>query len=185
MLIKYDVADFGFLIFILQHFVFVVDFHFSYSATRDVLQVVITNNSSTISLGHNISNMTEEEVVPILHAYFESLFPKICSNCNRTFATLGKYIQITERIGPPMSYDAEMKNWNTNQPIGSIAMVVCPCGTTLALSTLSMQLPLRLELLNWVKIETQRRGVSASELLEHLRDEVRKRVLRDMIPEDT
>ncbi len=129
--------------------------------------------------------MTEEEVVQILHEYFESLFPKVCSNCNRTFATLGKYIQITERIGLPISYDAELKNWDTRQPIGSIAMVKCPCGTTLALSTLSMRLLLRLELLNWVRIETQRRGVSASELLEYLRNEVRKRVLRDMIPEDT
>ena len=143
------------------------------------------NRPVSLALDHNISIMTEEEVVQILHEYFESLFPKVCSNCYRTFATLGKYIQVTERIGLPMSYDAEMKNWNTKQPIGSIAMVKCPCGTTLALSTLSMQLPLRLELLNWVRIETQRRGVSASELLEQLRDEVRKRVLRDMIPENT
>ena len=127
--------------------------------------------------------MTEEKVIQILHEFFESLFPKVCSNCNRTFATLGKYIQITKRIGPPISYDAAMNNWNTKQPIGSIAMVICPCGTTLALSTQSMQLPLRLKLLNWVRIQTQRRGVSASELLEHLRDEVRKRVLHDMIPE--
>jgi len=36
LLIKYDVADLNFIIFILQHFVFVVDFHFSYIATRDV-----------------------------------------------------------------------------------------------------------------------------------------------------
>ena len=129
--------------------------------------------------------MTEEKVVRILREYFESLFPKVCSNCNRTFATLGNYIQITARIGLAMSYDAELKNWNTNQPIGSIAMVLCPCGTSLALSTQSMQLPLRLELLNWLRIETQRRGVSASELLEHLRDEVRRLVLHDMIPEDT
>jgi hypothetical protein len=129
--------------------------------------------------------MTEEEVVQILHEYFESLFPKVCSNCNRTFATLGKYIQSTERIGQPMSYDAELKTWNTMQPIGSVAMVNCPCGNTLALDTLSMQPPLRLELLNWLRIETQQRGMSASELLDHLRDEVRKRVLRYQIPEDT
>jgi len=122
--------------------------------------------------------MTEKEVVQILLEYFESLFPKVCSNCNRTFATLGEYIQITERIGLPMSYDAEMNNWNTKQPIGSIVMVICPCGTTLALSTLRMQLPLRLELLNWLRIEKQQRGVSASELLDHLRDEVRECVLR-------
>ena len=129
--------------------------------------------------------MSENEVIKILQEYFESLFPKVCSNCNRTFATLGKYIQITELIGLPISYDAELKNWNTNQPIGSIAMVLCPCGTTLALSTQSMQLPQRLELLNWLRIETQRRGESASVLLGHIRDEVRRRVLRGMVPEET
>ena len=129
--------------------------------------------------------MNEEEVIQILHEFFESLFPKVCSNCNHTFATLGKYIRITERIGLAISYDAELKNWNTKQPIGSIAMVLCPCGTTLALSTQSMQLPQRLKLLNWLRIETQRRGETASVLLGHIRDEVRRRVLRDMVPEET
>ena len=129
--------------------------------------------------------MTENNVVQILHEYFESLFPKVCSSCNRSFATLGEYIQITERTGPPMSYDAELENWNTTKPIGSFALANCPCGSTLALSTISMQLPLRLELLNWVRIETHWRGVSASELLELLRDKVRERVLRNPFPGDT
>jgi len=128
--------------------------------------------------------MTEDEVVQILREHFESLFPKICPNCNRSFATLREYIQITTRIGPPMSYDAEIGDWKTTQPIGSMAMANCPCGSTLALSTESMVLSMRLELLSWVRIETQRRMVSPSELLDYLRDEVRKRVLGDSIPGD-
>jgi hypothetical protein len=128
--------------------------------------------------------MTEDEVVQILREHFESLFPKVCVNCNRCFATLREYIRITIRIGPPISYDADFGDWKTAQPIGSVALANCPCGSTLALSTEGMVLSLRLELLNWVRIETQRRGVSPSELLEHLRDEVRKRVLGDPIPGD-
>jgi hypothetical protein len=120
--------------------------------------------------------MTEDEVVQILREYFEGLFPKACS-CKRSFATLREYIQITERIGLPMSYDAELANWKTTQPIGSVALANCPCGSTLGLSTESMPLSLRLELLNWVRIETQRRRISPSELLEHLRDKIRKRAL--------
>jgi hypothetical protein len=128
--------------------------------------------------------MTEDEVVRTLREYFESLFPKVCPNCNRCFATLREYIQGTKRLGPTISYDGDLGNWETALPIGSVAMANCPCGTTLGLTTGNMPLPLRLEMLNWVKTETQRRGVSPSDLLEYFRDEVRKRVLGDSIPGD-
>jgi len=128
--------------------------------------------------------MTEEEVVRILRDHFESLFPKVCPNCNRCFATLREYIGITIRVGSPISYDAEFGDWKTTRPIGSVALANCPCGSTLALSTEGMVLSLRLELLNWVRIETQRRGVSPAELLAHLREEVRKRVSDDPIAGD-
>ena len=128
--------------------------------------------------------MTEDEVIQILREHFESQFPKVCPNCNRCFATLREYILITTRIGVPVSYDAESGDWNTRQPIGSVALANCPCGSTLALSTESMVLSLRLELLNWVRLETQRRGVRPSELLESIRNEIRKRILGDPIPGD-
>ena len=125
--------------------------------------------------------MTEEEVIQTLQEYFESLFPKACPSCNRYFITLREYILNTKRIGVTISYDAELGNWDTKQPIGSLAAANCPCGSTLALSTRDMELSLRLELLGWVRVETQERQVSPSELLEHLRDEVRKRALGDQI----
>jgi hypothetical protein len=123
--------------------------------------------------------MTEDEVVRILHDYFESLFPKACSTCGRRFATLAAYIQATTRVGQPISYDANDDNWNPRQPIGSAALANCSCGTTLALTTEEMALPLRLELLNWVRMETQRRGITPSDLLADLRDKIRRRVLAD------
>lgn len=129
--------------------------------------------------------MTEAEVVQIVREYFESLFPRVCPNCDRRFNTLREYILTTKRIGPPVSYDAELGVWNTTKPIGSVAQANCPCGSTLALSTEDMALPQRLALLNWVKIETQRRGVSPSELLEHLRDKVRKQVLDEPVSGNT
>jgi hypothetical protein len=121
--------------------------------------------------------MTEAEVIKMLREHFEGLFPKVCPNCNRCFTTLREYILITKRHGPSMSYDAELSDWNTLQPIGTVALANCPCGSTLSLSTEGMQLPQRLLLLNWVRIETQRRGLSPQELLDHLRDEIRKQVL--------
>jgi hypothetical protein len=77
-------------------------------------------------------------------------------------------------VGQPVSYDANENNWDTRQPIGSAALANCSCGTTLALTTEEMALPLRLELLNWVKMETQRRGITPSDLLADLRDKIRK-----------
>jgi hypothetical protein len=129
--------------------------------------------------------MTEAEVVQTVRQYFESLFPKTCPNCNRCFATLREYILNTKRIGRPKSYDAELGDWKTARLLGSVALANCSCGSTLALSTEGMALPQRLALLNWVRIETQQRGVSPSDLLESLRDEVRKQVLDDAIPGDT
>jgi hypothetical protein len=129
--------------------------------------------------------MTEAEVVKTLRKHFEGLFPKVCPNCNRCFATLREYILITQRLGPSMSYDAELGDWNTLQPVGSVALANCPCGSTLALGTEGMPTTLRLSLLNWVRIETQQRGLSSQELLEYLRDEIRKQVLADSGQEDT
>ncbi|SPE58864.1 hypothetical protein SBV1_2890005 [Verrucomicrobia bacterium] len=120
--------------------------------------------------------MTEAEVVHLLSEHFESLFPKVCPKCNRCFNTLREYVLATRRIGSPISYDAELGDWNPTQPIGSVVAANCPCGTTLALSTDTMPIPQRLELLNWIRMETQRRGFNSSELLNHLREEVRKQV---------
>jgi hypothetical protein len=128
--------------------------------------------------------MSEAEVVQALRRYFESLFPKTCPTCGRRFATLREYILITKRVGPARSYDADMGEWQTTQPIGSAALADCPCGSTLALSTEEMDLPQRLALLDWLRVETQRRGVNASELLEYLRDEVRKQTLGEPTPGD-
>jgi hypothetical protein len=125
--------------------------------------------------------MTEDEVVRILCEHFESLFPKVCPSCDRCFLSLQEYILVTIRVGPSVSYDAAMGDWQTRQPIGTVVMANCSCGSTLTLSTKTMVLARRLAILNWVRTETQQRGVSPSELLEYLRDKVRKRVLGDAI----
>ncbi len=123
--------------------------------------------------------MTEAEVINILRGHFEGLFPKVCPSCNRCYTTLREYILITKRLGPPMSYDSELGHWNTLQPIGSVALANCPCGSTLALDTTGMPVPRRLMLLDWVRIETQRRGLNPQELLDYLRDEIRKQVVAE------
>jgi hypothetical protein len=121
--------------------------------------------------------MTEAEAVQIVRQHFESLFPKTCHSCGRRFATLRDYVVDTKRMGSAMSYDADVGDWKTTEPIGSQALANCPCGSTLALTTEGISPPLRLALLTWLKVETQQRGVSPSELLESMRDEIRRQVI--------
>jgi len=128
---------------------------------------------------HSICTVSEDEVIQTVRRHFESLFPKVCPNCGRRFDTLRDYILVTRRIGLTKSYDAELGEWKTTQPIGSVAMANCPCGSTLALTTEGMMLSKRLALLEWVRVETGRRGTSPTEILEHLRDKVREQVLEE------
>jgi hypothetical protein len=121
--------------------------------------------------------MTNAEALRVVRRHFESLFPKTCASCRREFATLREYILVTTRIGPAKSYDAELGDWRPTEPIGSLALANCPCGSTLALSTEGMAHDQRMVLLTWVKRETQRRDISPSDLLEGLRDDIRKQVL--------
>ena len=121
--------------------------------------------------------MTEAKVVKAMSDHLEGLFPKVCPNCKRRFATLREYLLITKHAGSAMPYDADHGDWKPLHPIGTATYANCPCGTTLALSSEGMPLPRLWSLLNWARIETQRRGMTPQELLNYLRDEICKQVL--------
>jgi hypothetical protein len=123
--------------------------------------------------------MTDDEVIQISFEHFVGLFPKTCSCCGRCFATFREYVLATTPIGTAVSYDAELAAWKTKQPIGAAALANCPCGSTLALTTEGIPLPRALVMLEWMRVETKRRSVSPSELLEHVRAEVRRRALAE------
>lgn len=123
--------------------------------------------------------MTYPEALAIVRRHFETEFPKTCSTCRRRFATLREYILTTKRVGQATSYDAELGDWHTQQPIGTLAFANCPCGTTLVLSTEGIPLARRQALLAWVREETERQHITPSELLERLRDDLRIQVLEE------
>ena len=58
-----------------------------------------------------------------------------------------------------------------------MALVNCACGSTLAITADGMPLPNLTGFLNWVRIETQQRGVSQKELLGGLRDAIEQAIL--------
>jgi hypothetical protein len=123
--------------------------------------------------------MTEAELLRMFREYYEGLFPRDCPNCGRRYATLREYIVRTQRLWPSLNYDIELGDYKTPRPIGGLAMANCLCGTTLALSTKSMPVSQTHLILEWIRTETERRGVTPAELLDHLRDEVRKQVLAE------
>ena len=123
--------------------------------------------------------MTEAEVIAAMRKHLEGLFPKVCSTCNRRFATLREYLLTTKPAGPAIPYDAELGNWRPSNPVGTATYANCPCGNTLALSSEGMPMAKLWSLLNWARIETRRRGMSPTELLNYLRDEITKQVLAD------
>ena len=127
--------------------------------------------------------MTEAEVIQIMRKHVEGLFPKVCPNCHRRFATLREYVQATQPLGATISYDAEMEDWKPMEPVGTSAMANCPCGTTLTLSSEGMSLIQMWRLLNWARVETKRRGMSQEELLNCVRLEIRQQVLAEPGPE--
>jgi len=112
-----------------------------------------------------------------MREHLESQFPKVCPTCQRHFPTLYDYIQVTKRVEPSISYDAEVGDWNPKEPIGTATYSTCTCGSTLALSSHGMPLLRLWSLYNWARLEKKRREISMEQLLSYLRDEIRKQVI--------
>jgi len=121
--------------------------------------------------------LTEAEAIRAMRRHLEGRFPKICPNCQRRYASLQEYVQATQPIGETFSYDAELGNWNPAKPIGTVALANCPCGTTLALTSEGLPLPQLAQLLEWARIETERRGITLQALLRQARHEIRRQAL--------
>lgn len=124
-----------------------------------------------------ITGMTESEAIGVMLEHVEGLFPKVCPNCHRQFATYGEFAQFTEPAGVPTSYDLETGNLNPQDPVGAISFCRCLCGSMLTLSLQGMP-PGRLgELLAWGRSECETRNLKPGEFLANLREAVRKHVL--------
>ncbi len=124
--------------------------------------------------------MTEAEVIHLLREHVEGQFPKVCPNCQWTYASLQEFLLTTQRVGPIMSYDAELGNWNPVRQIGTMALSNCACGSTLALTSEGLPLAEFKGFLDWIRTETLRQGLSQGVLLGRLRDEMRRQILAEM-----
>lgn len=124
-----------------------------------------------------MSTLTEIEVIKIIRAYLEGLFPKNCSTCQRRYFTLREYLLTTQQLGSAVSYDLEADDWKPGRPLGTITFANCACGNTIALSSEEMSLGQLWPLCEWAKAETQKRKQTHRQVLNDLRDKVWKEVL--------
>jgi hypothetical protein len=131
--------------------------------------------------------MTEADVIHLLRRHHEGYFPKVCNNCGRRYATLRDYILKTQRLWPTTSYDAAFGRFDVGlaEQLGGMAMANCICGSTLALSTKNMPNAQMRQLLAWGQAEMKQRGWSQQQLLDHVRDEIRRQVLAEPDPAET
>lgn len=118
---------------------------------------------------------SEEEVVQILMAYCRGLFPRQCTTCQREFPTVRDYVTVTHPLGPYISYDVQTAR--QVPAIGTLALSNCPCGNTLSLSTDGLPIDVRTRMLEWTRAESQRRGISAGDVLADLRMRLRREIL--------
>ncbi len=121
--------------------------------------------------------MIEAEVIAVMRQHLEGLFPRSCSNCHRSWATLREYLEGTTHLGAAVPYDAELGDWKPPRPLGTFTFANCPCGNTLSLTSHGMRLTQLWALLAWARVETQRRGMSPQALLNYLRERICEQVL--------
>ena len=130
--------------------------------------------ANRLPLGHRLMN--ENEVVSAIREHLEGLFPKTCGTCGRRYRSLREYITETTPVGPPMSYDADARNWAPESPIGAVVFANCECGSTLGLTNDGMPRDRLLAVMDWLKSEVQGRRVTPSTILAELRERVRQSV---------
>jgi hypothetical protein len=126
--------------------------------------------------------LTEAEVIRVVREHLEGQFPKSCSVCKRSYGSFREFLLTTKTVGSTMSHDAELNDWNPVVPLGTAMYVNCPCGNTLCLSSRGMPVLRLWTLMNWARAETQKRGQTLEELLNYLRDEIRKQVVGEPNP---
>jgi len=138
--------------------------------------IVIPDNPS----GPPNTFVTEDEIIGMMRSYFETLFPKECSSCGKTYSNFREYLRATTPVGDAISYDAEFGDMEPDQPIGLLAYANCDCGNTMALTTRNRKLADVHFALKWIRSESERRGLGVQELINLFRRKMRQQEMDGM-----
>lgn len=55
--------------------------------------------------------MNEEKIIQIMRDHLMVQFPKDCPSCGKRFETFSEYLRSKDHVGLPISYDAELNDW--------------------------------------------------------------------------
>lgn len=126
--------------------------------------------------------MTETEALRIIRTHLERQFPKRCPSCGLVYRTLREYVLGTRNVGDPVSYDGEAGNLRPAEPMGTVALANCRCGSTMTLSSRGLGRLTHWRLLWWARKEVSLRRTTWSKLLGQLRAQLAQQVLEDGDP---
>ena len=118
------------------------------------------------------------DIVHLSIRHLETQFPKTCPRCQVTYRARADYLGSTTRLGAPVSYDAALGDWRPAQPLGTMAMANCRCGTTLSLTSAGMGADLHAQVMAWARTRCEAQQVTLVGLLAELRDAIEAEVLR-------
>jgi hypothetical protein len=121
--------------------------------------------------------MIDDDVVRIVRAYIEGLFPKVCPKCGRQFLSLRDYLRSTTHLGGPHVFESAREA--TENPLGPIAHALCTCGNILTIGSEGIPKDQLVELIAWAKADAQRRSIDINQVLRALRDRIDAEVLHD------
>lgn len=124
--------------------------------------------------------MTEEDVIQIIRDHAARQFPKTCGCCGKEYKSFAEFIKSTTHVGGPISLDAEEGDWQPEDPLGTIGMTNCACGSTLALSSEGMDIKLLWKLMAWVRADARAKKMPVVDYLAQLRVSVDRAVLGEM-----
>lgn len=117
-----------------------------------------------------------------IHAFVEPLlqtcgeqFPRSCSKCGHLFRDFGEFVKDTVPIGTPICFDEDEPS--LLDPIGTLSMVNCRCGTTLALACPSHG-EMYDQFVAALRTDAKRSSITVGEVLELMRKEIRDRASR-------
>ena len=123
--------------------------------------------------------MKENDVIEIMRDHISKKFPKECACCGKLYKSFAEFLRNTTHVGKPMSYDAELEDWKPVNPLGTIGMSNCSCGSTMSITSSGINLIILWRLMNWVRNEALKRGIAREDLLADLRSKIDRSVLQD------
>ncbi len=125
------------------------------------------------------AQIPEAQVIDIVRRHMSAQFPKTCSRCGVVFASVASYHRAVEHIGDPMSFDAPAEGERKAGAVGAVSFANCTCGTTLSITTRGMAPADLQEIMDWVRLESERRDVDVRKVLAELRAKIIAQIRAD------